>query len=210
MRTSTPVYDLSAFVSASTFVRSFAYATGPAYGLLLDQADPGWRRKLASSKGLAALLDAALLTPASAAPNVKAREGAYDDGSLLASERKRDREKTARMAALRATLVDGPVLTLPLNHANYQFNPQSLRPLPELGTVYPTLRLTDDWGVLEVENGGALLDKDMKVATISAAGIASSKLEGKGWRLTLNKGWAIQPGDRKGDFAVRQTIGLSH
>ena len=40
------VYDLSFFVEAPTFVRSFAYATGPAYGLLLDQADPDWKAKL--------------------------------------------------------------------------------------------------------------------------------------------------------------------
>src|SRR5207245_8648008 len=29
-----------------TFVRSFAYASGPAYGALLEAADPRWMRKL--------------------------------------------------------------------------------------------------------------------------------------------------------------------
>jgi len=35
--------DLEAFVQAPSFVRSFAYATGAAWGLMLDDADPTWR-----------------------------------------------------------------------------------------------------------------------------------------------------------------------
>src|SRR5690606_9983974 len=35
---------------------SFAYARGPAYGLLLDQADPGWHRRLDADADLGALL----------------------------------------------------------------------------------------------------------------------------------------------------------
>src|SRR6185312_8372208 len=44
------VFDLSRFVEAPSFVRSFAYAHGPAYGLLLDDTDPAWRGKLASGQ----------------------------------------------------------------------------------------------------------------------------------------------------------------
>ena len=50
-------------------------------------------------------------------------------------------------------------MTLPLVKASYQFNPQTLQPLGVVGTVYPTLKLAADWGVLEVD-GGALLDHD--------------------------------------------------
>src|SRR5690349_10824320 len=52
--------DLSTFVSAPSYVRSFAYATGPAYGLLLDQADPAWRHQLGSGQRLDQLLASAL------------------------------------------------------------------------------------------------------------------------------------------------------
>jgi len=198
-RTSYAIEDLSAFVAAPSFVRSFAYATGPAYGLLLDQADPGWRDKRGGGQRLDQLLAAALHLGAPA--DAKARAAAYDDGSLRASETKRDQERTLRLAAMRERFVAGPVLTLPLTHSSYQFNPQTLQPLDELGTVYPTLRLAGDFGVLEVEDG-ALMDKAMKQATVSAAGIDASNLKGPGWRLTLNKGWTIQPGARKGDLVA--------
>ena len=198
------VHDLSAFVPAPTFVRSFAYATGPAYGLLLDQADPHWRARLGSGQGLDQLLSSALrLSPAS---DVKAREAAYDNGTLRASEQTRDAARRARLAALKARLVDGPVLTLSMSHANYQFNPQTLQSLDAFGIVYPTLRLSAPWGVLEVE-GGALVDKEMTVATVSAAGIDPSNLKGDGWRLTLNSGWTVQPGPRKGDLVVTRAEG---
>lgn len=208
-RISYAIDDLSAFVQAPTFVRSFAYATGPAYGLLLDQADPDWRRKLGSGQRLDQMLSAALKLSQPAFATLKTREAIYDDGTLHASEVKRDLAKAARMTALKAKLVDGPVLTLPLRRSNYQFNPQTLQPLGDLGIVYPTMRLTDDWGVLEVDSD-ALVNQDKHVATVSAVGIDSSKLKGAGWQLILNKGWTVASDARKGDVIVRKIAGGDH
>jgi hypothetical protein len=208
-RISYAIGDLSAFVDAPSFVRSFAYATGPAYGLLLDQADPDWRHKLASGRRLDPLLSGALKLPSPAFDTLKAREAIYDDGSLRAREVKREQGKVAHMAALKAKLVDGPVLTLPLKRSNYQFNPQTLQPLGDLGIVYPTMRLTDAWGVLDVD-GDALVNQETKVAAVSAAGIDPSKRKGAGWSLTLNKGWTVVPGARKGDLTVQQADGSGH
>src|SRR6185436_13673521 len=47
-----------------TFVRSFAYVSGPAYGLLLDDARPNWRRELGGGADLGDLLRTALRLPA--------------------------------------------------------------------------------------------------------------------------------------------------
>ncbi|HEV2623071.1 MAG TPA: hypothetical protein VGU65_13415 [Frateuria sp.] len=199
--------DLSAFVGAPTFVRSFAYATGPAYGLLLDQADPAWRGKLHSGQRLDQLLATALHLPAPAFDTLAAREKAYDDGTLRASEVRRDQARQARLAALKAKLVDGPVLALPLLHERHQFNPQTLQPLGDFGTAYPTMRLSDDWGVLEVEDG-ILLNGHR--ATVSAVGADPAGLKGAGWRLQLNPGWTVVPGARKGDLAVRRAGDMPH
>ncbi len=203
-RTRYALRDLTAFVKAPSFVRSFAYATGPAYGLLLDQADPGWHRRFVPGQRLDQLLGSALQLHAPAFATLKAREKIYDDGSLLARETRREHARRKRLAALKAQLVDGPVLALPLNRSNYQFNPQTLQPLGDLGTVYPTLRLTDDWGVLEVD-GGALVNQRTHVATVSATGIDASHLAGSGWRLSLNKGWIVVPGTRKGDMRITRS-----
>ena len=102
------------------------------------------------------------------------------------------------------------MLLLPLRHAAYQFNPQSLTPLGALGTVYPTVRLECDWGVLEVASGGALFDKAMKTAAVSAVGVEPSKAAGEGWRLTLKTGWTVAPSSRKGDMIVLQKAEAAH
>jgi hypothetical protein len=202
--------DLETFVQAPTFVRSFAYATGAAWGLMLDEADPAWRDQLAAGmksahpRGLDQMLQAALDLPEPSPATVKAREADYDD-TLRPRELARDQARQAHLAELKARLVDGPVLRLPLagHHASYQFNPQTLEALGSSGVVYPTMKLNADWGALAVEQG-ALLDKAMSVAAVTAAGASDDRLQGPGWRLSLNKGWIVAPGERAGDFVVRQ------
>ena len=210
LRTAYALRDLETFVQAPTFVRSFAYATGPAWGLMLDEANPAWRDQLASamksanSPSLDQLLQAALKLPEPSAAAVKAREADYDT-TLRPRELAREQAKQAHLAELKARLVDGPVLRLPLAgfHASYQFNPQTLEALGADAIVYPTMRLSAEWGVLSVEQG-ALLDKAMTVAAVEAAGPAADHMQGRGWRLTLNKGWIVTPGERAGDFLVKK------
>lgn len=194
------VHDLSAFVAAPTFVRSFAYASGPAYGLLLDESDPAWRGKLQSDQRLDQLLSAAMALPAPDPAQLKARVAQYDDGALRTAEELRDNAKRKRLAEFKARLVDGPVLIVPLKKTNRQFNPQTLQPLGELGMVYPTMRLTGEWGALQVDSGGALLT-DAR-ATVSAAGMNPTTVAGDGWKLDLAPGWTVQPGERAGDLIV--------
>ena len=50
--------SLAAAEGGESFVRTFAYASGPAYGLLLDAASPGWTRKVRVSDDPAVAVDA--------------------------------------------------------------------------------------------------------------------------------------------------------
>jgi hypothetical protein len=141
------VFDLARSLGSPSFVRSFAYASGPAYGLLLDDADPDWRSGLDADADLGSLLAQALRIDVAALTDIETRQRRYDvDGSLRTVEDTRDRDRLARVAHWRAKLVDGPVLVLPLQNMSLQFNPQTLAALDDIGTVYPTLRLTDTWG----------------------------------------------------------------
>ena len=205
------VYALSRFLDSPTFVRSFAYASGPAYGLLLDDADPDWRDKLAADAGadLGLLLAAAGQTGADPPADLAALAARYDaDGSLRAAEEARDAERTARVAAWRAALVDGPVLVLPLANASFQFNPQTLAALDDVGTVYPTLRLADDWGELTVDGGAALVHADGRRAAVALVP-GGDGVSGDGWQLALAPGWRIVPGEREGDSTVAPAAGES-
>jgi hypothetical protein len=207
-RTHYALRDLSAFVQVPSFVRTFAYATGPAYGLLLDQADPGWLHNFANNppgERFDQRLSSALHLPPPDFAQLHAREAVYDpDGSLRAHEVAYEQTKRTQLAEFQAKLVDGPVLALPLVDSNMQFKPQSLVPLGDLGTVYPTLTLEDAWGTLNVESGGALLRKQPRIATVSVTGFNPATLRGPGFTLALKPGWTIQPGPRKGDLVVKR------
>ena len=190
-----------------SFVRSFAYVTGPAYGLLLDALAPAWKASLHRGIGLSTLLrdaagDAATL-------NLAERAAVYYGATLQAEEAARAKAIAARKASYRARLVDGPKLTL--RHGakmSIGFNPNNLLPLDELGTVYPTLRLSDEWGVLEVTDGALVSadwsHTDVAAPSASAQPAGGAALQGPGWTLTLDPGWMLAEGTRRGDLLVRK------
>jgi hypothetical protein len=204
LQTKMTLYDLTAHVRDATFVRSFAYATGPAYGLLLDRYAPGWHAQLKSGDGFDVMLARALHVSAAASDTllVAKRAQSYDGAALYAAESDRDAKRREQFALNRKKFVDGPVLTLTFRKMNVQFNPTTLQPLGDAGTVYPTIRVTDQWGVIEGKNG-ALMKPDWSALVVPApAQTTGSSVTGDGWTLTLRPGWKIVPDARSGDFTL--------
>ncbi len=193
-----------------TFVRSFAYVSGPAYGLLLDAAGAPWRKGLTPQSDLGALLQRALAVKLPTRLQARAAKQAnrYEGRALMAAEDEREHTRRQRLAAYRARLVEGPRLLLSLTeHVQYSFNPNELVPLDGAGTVYPTLRVTDEWGILAVENGALMTRAGERVSAVyikAPADLQAQPLKGDGWILQLNDGWRIEPGERKGDYVLRR------
>jgi hypothetical protein len=184
-----------------TFVRSFAYASGPAYGLLLDMRVPGWRKRLNAKADLAALL-APTVSSAAVVP-VEQREVVYGGAGLRLVETERDTRSKEEKQKYRKMLADGPTLTLPnAGKFNYTFDPNGLVPLEGVGTVYPTLDATDEWGQLSVQ-GGALLASDFQSVRVSApTNVNGTHVTGTGWTLDLATGWKVVTADRSGSFLL--------
>jgi hypothetical protein len=196
--------DLSSHAGDASFVRSFAYATGPAYGMLLDRHAPGWRRRLTPGAGLDSALRLAVhyVTPENLQQATAARASTYDGAALRTAEAERDHARQKRITLARQRFIAGPTLTLPFRHMNVQFDPRNLQPLGDAGTVYPTIHISDDWGILDATNG-ALMKPDWSALIVSAPpSAADSIVRGDGWSLTLTPGWRIVPGPRAGDFVL--------
>jgi hypothetical protein len=187
-----------------TYVRSFAYLTGPSYGLLLDQKAAGWLRRIRPGDDLGQVLATALNLVLKTESESSARQRAtrYDGVRLWAAETAREQARLAKVAAFRRLLVDGPVLMLPLSKFQMSFNPTQLVPIEGAGTVYPTLTLIAPWGKLEVHNA-SLVASNFRQASVPAPFKQEEKtLVGDGWQLRLNAGWKAVNGDRKGDWKV--------
>jgi len=178
-----------------TFSRSFAYTSGPACGALLDASGLDWRPLLAKSDFAALLASAYRVTASGDAPQ---RAQAYGGAELIAFETARDEERQKRIAGLRARFQAGRVLTLPLSSAmRYAFNPNDILALDDLATYYGYLRISDEWGILEVSDGAMLVREGgaVKYVLVPAPADPSAR-KTDGWTLTLKPGWEIGPDAR--------------
>ncbi len=200
--------DLTSHVSAPSYIRSFEYATGPAYGWLLDHYAPSWRQRIREQPDatLSDLLAAALhAKPGDATEaGVERRAADYDGATLLASEKARDQRRQQEIAHYRAQLVDGARLVLPLRKPQIMFNPSTLVSLGDVGTVYPTIKVIAEWGSIEVTEG-ALLAPDWKNLYVAVPGKDAARtgtVAGPGWTLKLADGWRLKDGERQGDLSL--------
>lgn len=200
--------NLKAAPMKKTFIRSFAYANGPAYGVLLDATGEEWRKTLRKGDDIAQLLfeRKGIKLPDGFAAAAEERARIYGGADLAASEDERERTRRAVIADYRARFVDAPVLRIPLRKMNMQFDPGNLVTLDGHGTVYPNIRIVDVWGVLTVTSGGALMSADFTRVTLPApVNSQGSVIEGNGWKLELKDGWAVAAGERSGDLVVKQS-----
>ncbi|MGA2078343.1 MAG: hypothetical protein ABSH52_33050 [Terriglobia bacterium] len=197
----------------ASLARGFAYVSGPAYGALLDSSGIDWRTRVKSNRDFAALCRAAYnLSPASpSAEQALTRARAYHGDYVIAAETERDRVFQEHAVEARAKFISGPVLILPVGKAfNYSFDPNDTLPLDDANTIYFSSRVTDEWGILDAP-GGVLMVREsrgiVRLQVPAPTNVNASPLKGDGWSLTLEKGWALAPGERAGDYVLKPASG---
>ena len=192
--------QLAAAETQESFVRTFAYASGPAYGLLLDASSPGWTRKVRSTDDLATLVTSALsVQPAADATASAARYGGAD---LRASEQQREQQRQERVAELRRRFVDGPGLVI-RGGGSASSDSRGAVVIPGAGTVYfGAYRASGEWGTLEAEKG-VLVASDGGSRRVSApVRRDDATVAGDGWTFKAAPGWVVREGARRGDYEV--------
>lgn len=181
-------------------VGNFEAASGPAYGVLLDDLAPGWRRQLRSASDLGDLLASATSKPPTADLAVAAAR--YDGAALRTAEETRDRAQQVRVAELRRRFIDGPVLTMPAAGSGTSDTTGSVG-IPGAGTVFfRNFTLSARWGRLNA-NDGVLRSADGTTLSVPVTGpLEGATLKGDGWSVTLNSGWVLRPATRAGSFTI--------
>jgi hypothetical protein len=194
------VENLTVAETGESFVRTFAYASGPAYGLLLDASSPGWTRRVRGTDDLAALVMRALAVQP--ATDVTASATRYGGAELRAAERQREQERQERLTELRRRFVDGPVLRIPGGGSGMSDSRGAIV-LPGVGTVYfGPFRASGAWGTLEAEKG-VLVANDGSSRRVSApVARDAATFGGDGWTFKAAAGWVVRAGARPGDYEV--------
>ena len=97
-----------------TFVRAFAYGSGPAIGMLLDRFSPQWRDAIMTRRDLSGLLATALAfsPPRDLAGTARRRAEAYGWADVDQSETARETARAPQMNDYRARFGAGPTIAL--------------------------------------------------------------------------------------------------
>jgi hypothetical protein len=198
------------YETTPTFVRAFAYGTGPAIGVLLDAYSPNWRTAVGKTRDIGALLGGAIAfaRPKNLASVARARAMEYGWNEVDSSEAARDSARAPVMRGYRTRLADGPVITLrqSKDSLSWSYDPTELVGFDLYSTIYPSGMFSGPWGKLTVEEGGVLVRNDFSSITIAApaAPITDSReIKGAGWSLSVNPGWSLEPNPtRAGSFVL--------
>lgn len=174
------IEQLTRSEKSDSFVRSFAYQSGPAWGAVIELRNPRWARRLKATDDLGEVARNAW----DAHPPLQPRVEQYGGASIRAEEDVRADKKQREKAELRAKFVDGPVLTLPLGQIQIVFDPNRVQPFDDHGTVYASIEIADTWGKIVVKDG-AMVTADWKRLIVPTGG---------DYVLTLNEGWAVVDG----------------
>jgi hypothetical protein len=191
---------LTSAEEGESFVRTFTYTSGPAYGLLLDASSPGWTRTVRGSDDPVELLMRALAVQPVADSAAAALR--YGGVALRAAEEQRDQQRQARLAELRQRFVDGPIFVMPCGGSGTS-NSLGAVVIPDVGTVFfHPYRLSGACGTLEAEKG-VLEASDGRSRRLPAPVPGDgATISGDGWTFKAGAGWVVRGGARRGDYEV--------
>ena len=187
---------LQAFGKNRSFVRTFAYETIPVYGFFLYQKENQWNKRVDSDTDLTEFfveafhMDKRILLQS----YVKQVAEEYNGRKIADEELKRELSNNARQDIYREKFLNEPHLEIRLEEMDLSYDLDGVFPLDEdEGTVYLSLQISDRWGVLHVDKGGALMRSDWRWVIVSRPlEIDGNRVTGEGWTLNMKDGYYIE------------------
>jgi hypothetical protein len=130
----------------------------------------------------------------------------YDIESINKEEETRDADIKESVHRQISTFTEKPVVFLELESPYFDFEPEDVHSLDTLGTLYNSMRVSDNWGKLTVEKGGCLVSNNLKYLRITAKTFKADRnhISGEGWHLILNNDWELVPVDQ--NYFVRKLM----
>lgn len=182
------------FIKSPSYVRSFAYETIPVYGYLLNSIDKDWNRRINATTDLADFFTQAFnvrygIDMGDGFANLAKQ---YNGAAIEKEEVLREEKIKKQLLAYRNMLIDSPHVEIALANMNMSFDYTRMVALEKFGTVYPQIRITDNWGILEVEQGALINSNWNQVNVSKPLAFNGNKVSGDGWKLELKDGYVLQ------------------
>lgn len=193
---------INEFINSTSYVRSFAYETIPVYGYLLSDSKKNWHRDIDSSTNLTGYFIKAFNIKNSEKLEELAKN--YYGEQIETEESVREEKINRQLAEFRRKFIDGPHTEIPLQNMNMSFDYTRIVPLDDKGTVYPQIRITDNWGVLEVTDGALINTLWNQVNLGFPTVIGEHKISGDGWTLELKAGFMLEKDNNGKNYILRK------
>ncbi len=190
------VSRLTTYNPSLSFVRTFAYETTPVYGFFLYQKENEWNKQITGDSDLTAYfteafgMDQRIILQS----YVKQVAMEYDGRRIFDEEMRRELSNNTRLDIYREKFLEEPHLEIRLEEMELSYDLHGVIPLDEdEGTVYLSIQISDRWGILRVEEGGALMRSDWRwIIVTPPLEIEGNRVIGEGWTLLLNDGYFVE------------------
>lgn len=182
--------EIESYMKKDDLVRCYAYLSGPILGYLLDKSTNEWHKHVDGNTDLGILVQKAynIVLPTDKENHIQQRKACYDYDNIIAFENQRDSVRAIKKNELTALFTQN-IKTLPLKNIQISFNPNTVVPLENIGTVYKNARIVDEWGILETKgNGTILITEDWKSVILPYANsikVNNNVEETEAWKLQL-------------------------
>lgn len=162
--------------------RTFAYISGPAYGILLDGYDKEWAKKLRPQTDF---IEYFPIKPKAIKNNQYSAKQLLNQitGEFAANKAKKDN--------IINSLMPQNALEIPLIQMGMDFDPNKVIVDEKLGTIYQKITIRDLWGSVEVDNGALLISKDYSRIYLPWPLPKEIKLNLKNYEIIENNGKKI-------------------
>lgn len=187
------VSRIELFYNLPTFVGAYAYFTIPVYGYFMYKQDKHWNLKIDEKTNLSDFISAFFnqLKVDNIQKAVEQISQKYHFETIVNKEEKREKEQQYLIEKYKAVFLKDSILNIKLINKRISFNPGNLIPLEDYGTIYPTLRLVDIWGVLTVDSGALINTDRSKIIISKPLFVKDSVILGNGWKIKLNNSWSL-------------------
>jgi hypothetical protein len=200
------VKSINDFLTNPTFVRSFAYQTIPLYGYFLRSINKTWNKSITSGTDLTAYIQRMfnVQLPHDLQSVAMALADQYGGQTIIAEETKRESIISRAITACKNKFIEGPHLEIPLRNMNISFDTRNILPIENVGTMYPNLRITDDWGILTVTKGALMSPTWNKVSVTTPSQFGKDEVLGDGWTLELKPDFVVQKEGTSDNYVLRK------
>jgi hypothetical protein len=194
---------ITEFQNYPTFVRSFAYLTIPLYGILLSKSDKYWNKQIDNNTNLTDFFIKSfnLSIPENQGVDIINQ---YGFSKINPDETKREERIKQLTVEYKAKFIEQPHLEIRFEKMSVSFDPRNIMPIEGYGTVYPTLRVSDNWGILTVSNGALLGTNWDKITVCEPTLINKDKVVGNGWTIDLNTGYFVEKNSSDKNYSLKK------